>query len=273
MSVYAVGDVHGCADELEALLNKVDFSPSKDTLWLVGDLINRGPRSLEALRIAKRVDAKMVLGNHDLSFLSIAAGAHKPGKRDTVDDILQASDHDELLEWLRYRPLFLRHPDMPFCMAHAGLLPQWSYADAQRYSDDFSAVLRSDQWTDLMSNLFGNRPDYFDEKLSGWDRLRAIANVYTRMRFIDAEGHLDFTAKLGPDKAPKGYRPWFQYPRENDNLTILFGHWAALMGSTPKAAIRVEGLDTGCAWGGRLTLLDLKTQERISVPAIKSNRH
>ncbi|MGJ8515641.1 symmetrical bis(5'-nucleosyl)-tetraphosphatase [Carnimonas bestiolae] len=264
MTTWVVGDVHGCADELEALLEKVRFDSANDQLWLVGDLINRGPRSLGALRLARSLNATMVLGNHDLHFLAVAAGAQKAKRNDTIAPILDAPDAAELVEWLRQRPLLVASPDNAVCMVHAGIAPQWSLADAQRYASEAEAVLRGDEWQLLMQHLYGNSPDRFDESLRGWDRLRAILNVFSRMRFIDASGRLDFSAKLGPRSAPRGFMPWFQYPR-SDSLQLLFGHWAALEGRTPDAQIACQALDTGCAWGGALTAMALESGERISV--------
>lgn len=266
MTTWVVGDVHGCADELEALLEKVRFDTAHDELWLVGDLINRGPRSLGALRLARSLNATMVLGNHDLHFLAVAAGAQKAKRSDTILPILDAPDAAELIEWMRHRPLLVTSQDSAVCMVHAGILPQWSLDEAQRYAGEAEAALRGAEWQLLMQHLYGNAPDRFNESLRGWDRLRAILNVFSRMRFIDRTGRLDFSAKLGPQSAPRGFNPWFQY-RRSDSLRLVFGHWAALEGRTPGAQIACEALDTGCAWGGALTALALESGERVSVAA------
>lgn len=266
MTTYVVGDVHGCASELEALLDKVAFNEHNDNLWLVGDLINRGPGSLEALRLARQLDATMVLGNHDLHFLAVAAGTQRIKRNDTLTPILAAPDRDELVDWLRSRPLLVTDKANDLCMVHAGLPPQWSLAEAQRHASEVERILQGDDWQQLMAKLYGNKPALFSEALTGFDRWRAILNVFTRMRFIDSQGTLDFNAKLGVDSAPAGFKPWFAYPRE-DFVRILFGHWAALEGKTPAAQARCEALDTGCAWGGALTALALDRQQRISVPA------
>ncbi|WP_052365492.1 symmetrical bis(5'-nucleosyl)-tetraphosphatase [Halotalea alkalilenta] len=268
MSTYVIGDLHGCCDEFESLLSRLDFQTGRDRLWLVGDLVNRGPRSLDCLRLARALDAQVVLGNHDLHLLAVAAGAQSLKRSDTLDAILDAPDRDQLLDWLRRRPLLVcdERSGQPLCMAHAGVPPQWSLDTARRLACEVEAVLRGPRWTEFMSRLYGDRPAGFDESLTGWERLRAIVNAFTRMRFIAEDGVLDFTAKEGLDAAPSGFIPWFQYPRE-DNLRVLFGHWAALEGAVPGARIDCEALDTGCVWGRALTALELESGKRIAVPA------
>ncbi|ANF58547.1 symmetrical bis(5'-nucleosyl)-tetraphosphatase [Halotalea alkalilenta] len=267
MSTYVIGDLHGCCDEFEVLLSRLDFQTGRDRLWLVGDLVNRGPRSLACLRLARDLDAQVVLGNHDLHLLAVAAGAQSLKRSDTLDEILDAPDRDQLLDWLRRRPLLVceERSGQPLCMVHAGLPPQWSLDTARRLACEVEAVLRGPRWIEFMGRLYGNQPAGFDESLTGWERLRAIVNVFTRMRFITEGGVLDFAAKEGLDAAPPGFMAWFQYPRE-DNLRVLFGHWAALEGAVPDARIACEALDTGCVWGRSLTALDLESGKRIAVP-------
>lgn len=266
MSTYAIGDLHGCHAEFVALLEKLSFNPSQDTLWLVGDLINRGPGSLECLREVRALGsaARSVLGNHDFHLLVVARGGGKLKKNDTLSAILDAPDREALLDWLQSQPLSVY--DNNTLMTHAGLLPQWSVAQAVSLGQEVQAVLASETSGQFLTQLFGNQPDTWHDDVEGMDRLRLIVNVLTRMRFIDALGRLDFAAKEGLNSAPSGFLPWFQYPR-SDDARLLFGHWAALEGKTPQARVSVEALDTGCVWGGQLTALNLISGERTSVPS------
>lgn len=273
MATYAIGDLQGCYAEFEALLERLDFSPSRDRLWLVGDLVNRGPDSLGCLRRSVALDgaARVVLGNHDLHLLAVARGHGKLKRKDTLSDILEAPDRHAMLEWLRRQPLLVDDAERGCVMTHAGLPPQWSLAQANELAAEAEAVLRSDDVDAFLNVMYGNRPARFEPDLAGMDRIRAIVNVFTRMRFIAADGTLDFAAKEGLDSAPEGYAPWFTYPRA-DGLTLLFGHWAALEGQTPGARVDAQALDTGCVWGGSLTALDLDSGERISVPSRSADR-
>lgn len=266
MSTYAIGDLHGCHAEFVALLETLSFAPERDTLWLVGDLINRGPGSLACLREVQALGsaARCVLGNHDFHLLVVARGDGKLKKNDTLSDILDAPDRERLLDWLQSQPLSVL--EQRKLMTHAGLLPQWSVPQAQSFGHEVEAALAGDTSGAFLTQLFGNQPDRWRDDLEGMDRLRMIVNVFTRMRFIDAEGRLDFAAKEGLESAPEGFLPWFQYPRADD-MQLLFGHWAALEGRTPHAQVSVEALDTGCVWGGRLTALNLANGERTSVPS------
>ncbi|MFG6667183.1 symmetrical bis(5'-nucleosyl)-tetraphosphatase [Halomonas sp. HNIBRBA4712] len=266
MSIYAIGDLHGCHAEFVALLEKLAFDPARDTLWLVGDLINRGPGSLACLREAKRLGsaARCVLGNHDFHLLVAARGGGRLKKRDTLDGILNAPEREALLDWLQAQPLAVF--DERTLMSHAGVLPSWSVEAALGYSAEVQAMLESESAGAFLEALYGNKPARFTESLEGMDRLRALVNVFCRMRFISADETLDFDAKEGLDSAPAGFYPWFQFPR-GDDTRLIFGHWAALEGKTPKARIDVQALDTGCVWGGRLTAMNLATGERTSVPS------
>lgn len=264
MTTYAIGDLHGCHAEFVTLLEQLNFNPTRDTLWLVGDLINRGPGSLACLRevYALGSAARSVLGNHDFHLLVVARGGGKLKKNDTLNDILSAPDRDALLDWLQSLPLSIfEHNTL---MTHAGLLPQWSASQAETLGREVQAALTSETSGQFLTQLFGNQPDTWRDDLDGMDRLRLIVNVLTRMRFIDSQGRLDFASKEGLDSAPEGFLPWFQYPR-TDDIQLLFGHWAALEGKTPQARVPVEGLDTGCVWGGRLTALNLDSGKRVSV--------
>lgn len=264
MNTYVIGDLHGCHAEFVALLDKLAFNPERDRVWLVGDLVNRGPGSLECLREARQLGnaVSCVLGNHDFHLLVVARGNGKLRKKDTLDEILSAPDREPLLDWLQQQSLSVAQDNT--LMVHAGILPQWSLPQAQALGEEVESALRGEHSGHFLSKLFGDQPDRWQEDLEGMERLRCIVNVLTRMRFISSQGCLDFAAKEGLESAPHAYAPWFQYPR-HDNAHLLFGHWAALQGRTPDARIKVDALDTGCAWGGELTALNLETGERTAV--------
>lgn len=270
MTTYAIGDLQGCHREFVALLERVDFAPGRDRLWLAGDLVNRGPGSLDCLRevIALGDSAQVVLGNHDLHLLAVARGGASTKRSDTLAPILEASDREALLDWLQQQPLMVREPreDGDTVMCHAGLLPEWSAAKAQALAGEVEARLAADAG-DFLERMYGNRPNRWQDDLDGIERARFIVNAFTRMRFVDPDGHLDFSAKEGLDSAPDGFAPWFSYAREDDPH-ILFGHWAALEGATPGSQVRAEALDTGCVWGGSLTALDLTTGKRTRQPSL-----
>ncbi|RKR06594.1 bis(5'nucleosyl)-tetraphosphatase ApaH [Kushneria sinocarnis] len=276
MTTWAIGDLHGCCREFDALLEKIEFQPGRDRLWLTGDLINRGPESLECLRRVRELDesVEVVLGNHDFHLLVVAHGHGSEKSRDTLRPIIEAPDGAELLDWLRRQPLLVHQTfdadraagRTATVMTHAGLLPQWSLERAAALAAEVEKNLRSDAFFELLPELYGNEPALFEEHLTGWPRLRVLINILARMRFIDAEGRLDFSAKEGLDSAPEGFHPWFCYPRP-DRLRLIFGHWAALEGDTPGARTEVRALDTGCVWGRSLTALNLETEDRVSVPA------
>lgn len=271
MTTYAIGDLQGCHAEFVELLERLAFDPRHDRLWLVGDLVNRGPESLACLREVRALGeaAVTVLGNHDLHLLAVARGGASLNRKDTLERILDAPDREALLDWLQSRPLLARRAEDgqgDTVMTHAGLLPQWSPALAEGLAEEVAVVLRSERSGAFLERMYGNEPACWKDSLQGVDRLRAIVNALTRMRFIDAEGCLDFSAKEGLDSAPAGFSPWFCYPRPDD-AQLLFGHWAALEGKVPGARIRAEALDTGCVWGGMLTALNLSTGERIGVPS------
>lgn len=271
MSTYAIGDLHGCHAEFVSLLEKLSFNAANDTLWLVGDLVNRGPGSLACLQEVQALGsaARCVLGNHDFHLLVVARGGGKLKKNDTLSDILAAPQREQVLDWLQSQPLAVYENNT--LMTHAGILPTWCAEQTVTFSQEVQTALLSETAGDFLTQLFGNQPDRFHEDLEGIDRLRCLVNIFTRMRFIDANGRLDFAAKEGLESAPDGFTPWFQYPRA-DALQLLFGHWAALEGQTPNAKIKVEALDTGCVWGGSLTALNLESGERISVPS-RQPRH
>lgn len=266
MSIYAIGDLQGCYDELQALLSLIGFNVERDRLWLVGDLVNRGPKSLEILRFVKglRDRATVVLGNHDLHLVLRAEGYGRESKDDTLAQILEAPDRDELMAWLRGLPLF--HVEGEYAMVHAGLLPQWTIDQALALSEEVSAALsKKKKYIDFLENMWGSKPDHWDDDLEGWDRLRVIVNAMTRMRFCNPDGVMEFHAKGKPENAPEGYMPWFTVPkRKSLTHTLVCGHWSAL-------GLRMEdkllALDTGCLWGGKLTAVRLEDRKVFQVPS------
>lgn len=262
MTDYAIGDIQGCYERMRDVLGKVDFSPSRDRLWVAGDLINRGPSSLETLRYIEGLgsSAVVVLGNHDLHMLAVALGGHPPKRKDTLSDILDAPDHDRLVAWLRQQNLAVRDEGRNLVMVHAGIPHVWSVDQAMACAREVEAVIRGDGAGDYFAHMYGNQPAAWDERLEGMDRWRVITNYFTRMRFIADDGSLELTAKESADHAPEGYAPWFEY-RRPDTVRVVFGHWAALEGQT--GSDQFIGLDTGCVWGGALTMMNLDTGEKI----------
>lgn len=259
MTRYAVGDVQGCWKSLQCLLENVDFDPRHDVLWSVGDIVNRGPQSLECLRFFVQLgaSARVVLGNHDLHLLAVANGIRKLKRGDTLQPILDAPDRDELLAWLTRQPLFYCESD--YAMVHAGLAPQWTLTRAQQLSDEVSTTLQSQQLVEFLREMYGDTPDVWSDKLQGMERLRVITNYFTRLRFCTAQGALDLKSKEGPDTAAPGFMPWFEVPsRKSAGAKVIFGHWATLLGRAERDD--VFALDTGCVWGHKLTLLNLETQ-------------
>lgn len=263
MSTYAIGDVQGCFGTLRALLSEIGFDRTNDCLWFVGDLINRGPRSLECLRFVQDLGdrAVTVLGNHDLNLLAVAEGIRRPGRNDTLDSILEASDRDAVLAWLRQRPML--HDEGNWVMVHAGLLPQWTRSQADSIAREVEAALRGPGYRDLLIGMYGNEPDRWRDDLTGIDRLRIAINAMTRMRFIRADGRIDLKFKGELDDAPAGLRPWFEKRDESfATTTIIAGHWSALgLYLTPY----FSGIDTGCVWGRELTALRLEDRRIFQV--------
>ncbi|MBW0147666.1 symmetrical bis(5'-nucleosyl)-tetraphosphatase [Marinobacter arenosus] len=262
MTDYAIGDIQGCYDRLRDVLAQVSFSPSRDRLWVAGDLINRGPSSLETLRYIESLgsSAVVVLGNHDLHLLAVALGGHPPRRKDTLADILDAPDHDRLVAWLRQQNLCVRDTARNLVMVHAGVPHIWTADQALTYAQEVEAVIRGEDAAEYFTHMYGNEPDRWDEDLTGMARWRVITNYFTRMRFVAADGTLELATKEAASSAPNGFRPWFEYPREDD-VRVVFGHWAALEGQT--GSDRFIGLDTGCVWGGVLTMMNLDTGEKI----------
>ncbi|BBP80972.1 MULTISPECIES: symmetrical bis(5'-nucleosyl)-tetraphosphatase [unclassified Pseudomonas] len=266
MTVYAVGDLQGCLTPLECLLERVAFDPARDRLWLVGDLVNRGPQSLETLRFlyAMRDSLTCVLGNHDLHLLAVAHNTERLKKSDTLREIVEAPDAADLLDWLRRQKLVHYDEQRDIAMVHAGIPPNWTLAKALKRAAEVEEVLLDDARLPLfLDGMYGNEPAKWDSDLQGVARLRVITNYFTRMRFCTADGTLDLKSKEGVDTAPPGYAPWFSHPgRKTRGQKIIFGHWAALEGKCDEPGL--YALDTGCVWGGAMTLLNVDSGERIS---------
>jgi bis(5'-nucleosyl)-tetraphosphatase (symmetrical) len=265
MATYAVGDIQGCLKPLQALLSHVKFNPKKDTLWVAGDMINRGPESLKTLRFLYhlRSSVKAVLGNHDLHLLAVAAGHRDSSRSDTLYSILNAPDRDILLEWLRQQPLLHHDPELNYTMVHAGIPPQWSLKKAIKYAKEVEEVLQSKDIQKFLSSMYGNEPDRWDKTLKGKERWRLITNYFTRMRFCTPSGKLELNTKAGIDTAPPGYLPWYAHENRKTNKNkIIFGHWAALEGKADHK--NVFAIDTGCVWGGELTMMRLEDEKLFS---------
>jgi len=263
MAIYAVGDVQGCHAELVQLLDQIAFDRAADRLWLVGDLVNRGPGSLEVLRLVKSLgdSAISVLGNHDLHLLAVAEGVAELNRNDTLDEILDAPDRDELLHWLRNQRLL--HAQDGYVLVHAGLLPQWSVAQAEGLAREVEAALRGDDYATFLSRMYGNAPHHWDDSLAGYKRLRVIVNAFTRMRICTREGEMEFKFKSEVQNIPAGYLPWFDVPkRASADSTVIFGHWSALGLLLRKNVI---ALDTGCLWGGPMSAIRLEDRQLFQV--------
>jgi bis(5'-nucleosyl)-tetraphosphatase (symmetrical) len=269
MAIYAVGDIQGCHTELVQLLDKIRFDPGADKLWLVGDLVNRGADSLQVLRLVKSLgdSAITVLGNHDLHLLAVANGIGRLHRGDTLDEILAASDREELLHWLRHQRLM--HVEGEFVLVHAGLLPGWTVAQAAGLAREVESALQHHDYIDFLAHMYGNKPDVWSADLTGYKRLRVITNALTRMRICTDSGEMEFDFKAEQENIPAGYRPWFDIPgRASADVTVIFGHWSALGLMLKPNAI---ALDTGCLWGGPLTAIRLDNREIIQVDCANSS--
>ncbi|MEB6334916.1 bis(5'-nucleosyl)-tetraphosphatase (symmetrical) ApaH [Serratia rhizosphaerae] len=268
MSTYLIGDVHGCFDELQSLLAQVSFDPQQDTLWLTGDLVARGPDSLEVLRYVRSLGpaVRMVLGNHDLHLLAVYAGISRNKPKDRISPLLEAPDADELINWLRRQPVLQVDERQKLVMAHAGITPQWDLDTAKMCAREVEAVLSSDSYPLFLDAMYGDMPNNWTPQLSGLARLRFSTNALTRMRYCFPHGQLDMISKDAPGTAPAPLKPWFELPRLlDDQYTIIFGHWASLEGKgTPDGVI---ALDTGCCWGGDLTMLRWEDKRYFTQPS------
>jgi bis(5'-nucleosyl)-tetraphosphatase (symmetrical) len=263
VSRHAIGDIQGCCDELRALLTRVGFSADRDRLWFVGDLVNRGPRSLEVLRYVRALgdNAIVVLGNHDLHLLAIAYGGRPARRSDTLEEILRAPDRDPLLEWLATRPL--AHFEAGDLLVHAGLVPQWTVETTLGLAREVESTLRSDPRV-LFEHMYGDEPDHWSVELTGTDRLRFAINVLTRIRVCTNEGRINLRIKGKPPAADSPWRPWFDIEsRRTRDARVIFGHWSALGLILRQDVI---GLDSGCVWGGALTAIDLDGNPTAGAP-------
>jgi bis(5'-nucleosyl)-tetraphosphatase (symmetrical) len=272
MSIYAIGDIQGCFDELLRLLDTISFNEHSDQLWFAGDLVNRGYKSLETLRFIKSLgdSAVTVLGNHDLHLLAASCASKISNKKDTLLPILEAPDRDELIHWLRHRPLF--HFNDDFCLVHAGLPPQWDFKKTKKCALLAEQALKDPDYQVFLKQMYGNKPNIWSSSLKGVERLRFIINCFTRMRYCDVNGRLDFVQSGPLGTQPKNLVPWFSVPkRKNADMRIIFGHWSSLgyyEGSN------CYGIDTGCIWGGQLTAIKLdEPVQRFSIecPEIKKS--
>jgi bis(5'-nucleosyl)-tetraphosphatase (symmetrical) len=278
MALYLIGDVQGCDDALQRLLDHIAFSPSRDSLVLLGDLVNRGPASADVLRRVQRLggSARSLLGNHDLHLLGVANGARKAGRKDTLDGVLGAPDREALLDWLRHQHMALHQTvgGRDLLMVHAGVLPQWSVAQTLVLASEVEAVLRGPTFGEFVRSMYGNEPAQWSDALTGSARLRAIVNGLTRLRFCSAEGLMDFETKDSADAPPAGFMPWFDVPqRRTANATVAFGHWSTLGWVSRPDLIST---DTGCVWGGCLSAARIGTalddREHVEVRCTQAQR-
>ena len=269
MPTYVIGDVQGCYPELRSLLRECGFDARRDRLWFTGDLVNRGPCSLDVLRFVADLGdrARVVLGNHDLHLVASARGARRPRSKDTFHDVLEAADGEALIDWLRRRPMIHHDPERAFVMVHAGIAPAWTVGDAIGYGEELSRALEAPDHRRLLRNMYGNEPDRWRDSLTGIDRLRFIANAFTRMRYCHADGRLDVTESRPPGDQDPSLTPWFTLRDGGaDRVGIVFGHWATLQlrAALPRT-LHVRHVDTGCVWGGSLTALRIEDDREFSI--------
>ncbi len=267
MATYVIGDIQGCMQSLQRLLDHIKFDQTQDRLWFVGDLVNRGPQSLEVLRFVKQLgsSAVAVLGNHDIHLLALWCQITQPGRKDTLQPILCAPDADDLLNWLRFRPLL--HVEDDFIMIHAGVLPSWSKSQAMELAHEVEEALQSERFREVLPAIYFRKTQQPLNPLGSEERLGLTTNVLTRLRVCTLEGHPDFSFKGPPGEAPPGYFPWFEIPnRATKHNTIVFGHWSAL-GIVQKN--HIFALDGGCIWGRELVTMRLQDRRLFRVPCAK----
>jgi len=263
MAIYAIGDIQGCYDQLRRLLDTLSFDPARDEVWFVGDLVNRGPDSLKTLRFVKSLDdsAITVLGNHDLHLLALGAGNMRQEKKSNLDPVLRASDRDELLNWLRHRPLMHYDARKNFALIHAGLPPQWDLMDALECAHEVETVLQSPSYEDYLHAMYGDEPARWSRSLTGMDRLRFITNCFTRLRYCQTDGTLALREKGRPGAQRSANLPWFAVPgRATSDIRIIFGHWSTLGYATKH---NTWSLDSGCVWNGKLTAIQVQKKKPI----------
>ena len=269
MPTYVIGDVQGCYAELRSLLHDIDFHRGRDRLWLAGDLVNRGPASLDVLRFVADLGdvACAVLGNHDLHLVATACGTRKLRRKDTFHDVLDAADGDALIDWIRTWPLMHADRELEAVMVHAGVAPAWSIADAFACAAEVAQVLKAPDFRQFLSHMYGNEPDAWKESLTGFDRLRFITNAFTRMRYCHADGRLDFSELRPPGEQDPSLTPWYSLRRHDaDGVRIVFGHWATLQIRTPLSRnLHVRHVDSACVWGGSLTALRLEDDREFRI--------
>jgi bis(5'-nucleosyl)-tetraphosphatase (symmetrical) len=272
MSTYAIGDVQGCYSELQNLLNEINFDERRDELWFTGDLVNKGPKSLQTLRFVKAlgVNAKITLGNHDLHLLAVAKNIQSLLKKDTIQEILAADDVKELIDWLKSRPLLITDDNLNFTMVHAGLPPQWSLENAKEFAKECELILQSEKINKLLAEMYGDTPNIWVNSLQDYAKQRFIINCFTRIRFCNSDGMLDFDTKVAPGKQNTSLIPWYSLPnRKTKDNKIIFGHWSTVHIGNEKnfKQYNVYPIDTGCLWGGRLTAMRLEDEKVFSVPS------
>ena len=258
MATYAIGDVQGCFDELQELLTHIKFNSDRDQLWFCGDIVNRGPKSLKTLRFIRSLEdnAITVLGNHDLHLLATAYEHKKPGRKDTLDRILQAKDSPELLDWLRHQPLVFHDEEKDVTLLHAGTHPDWTINKTLKLANEVEQILQSDQHINFYKAMYGDKPTTWNDSLSGWPRYRFITNILTRLRFCDKFGRPALNAKGAPGSQAKHLMPWYEVPdRKTKDDTLIFGHWSTLPHAGRKAINNTYAIDSGCLWGGYLTAM------------------
>lgn len=268
MAVYAIGDIQGCVLPFEELLEKLAFDPNEDKLWLTGDLVNRGPDSLQTLRLVKKLGASVVtvLGNHDLHFLAIAEKIRRNRTGDTLKQIRKAPDLDELIAWLRQQPLVHCDKKLKVILVHAGVYPGWSRKQLLQYARSVERKIQGKKYLKFLQKMYGRQPVGWNDQLKGWQRIRFITNALTRMRYCDARGNLNFTQKCAPGSQPKKLMPWYEHPNMKcKKWRIVFGHWSSL-GYIQNN--RVISLDSGCVWGGKLTAVRLDGMDASFVAPI-----
>lgn len=266
MSTYAIGDIQGCYDALSRLLDLLKFDPASDRLWFAGDLVNRGPQSLEVLRLVKSLgtSANSVLGNHDLHLLAIWQGNQSHASGNSLDPVMAAADREELMQWLRHRPLLMHDSELDCTVIHAGLPPQWSLEDAREHARELETLLQGDGFHDYCQVMYGNEPKRWSDSLQGIERQRFITNCFTRLRFCKTNGKLGLKQKGPPGTQKAKYLPWFDVPGRNSaDARIFFGHWSTL-GLLHRN--NAWSLDTGCLWGGQLTAIRLEDLQLFQLP-------
>ncbi len=278
MPTYAIGDLQGCYAELLELLERIKFNPKKDTLLFVGDLVNRGPASLECLRFVKSLgkSANAVLGNHDLHLLAVANDVRKPHKKDTLQEIIDAKDCDELLKWLRQRPLLIHDDKLAFTIIHAGLPPQWSLKQTRKLARYTEAMIQSQRFESFIQMMYGDEPSVWSDELNENDKHRFIINSLTRLRYCYSDGRLDMKTNSAPGNQEANLTPWYAMPeRRTKKHSIIFGHWSTVtLGNEQDfTQYNVYPLDTGCLWGGALTALRLEDKKLFSVPSQQPKFH